>query len=298
MDPNFHSMFSGDASSFDPMFSGVSLQSLLTLNPSLFTNGFPNLASLTDVDPPQLNLPEPTETPNLKEKKLLVPKNENHHNHPYPSHLPIEEFLAQQPFNFFPKYQPYDHSSAFHRLPQLRSPETSYPAERKRLRLDPTADSAAAAAVRGKAPSVIPQSNLARQRRQKLSEKTRCLQKLMPWDTKMDQATLMEEACKYVKFLQAQFCVLQSMPSQTSPFLAAVHNNGGGGGGGGGVFGDLERLNRNQVLQVLVNSPVAQTMLYSQGLCVFSMEQLALLTQLYDRKQQMSDNASSKTFFN
>ncbi|KAL2331798.1 hypothetical protein Fmac_019379 [Flemingia macrophylla] len=123
---------------------------------------------------------------------------------------------------------------------------------------------------------VIPQSKLARQRRQKLSEKTRCLQKLMPWDKKMDQATLLEEAYKYVKFLQAQFRVLQSMPSSTStstsssassPFL--LPNDG--------VFGHLQRLNRTQLLQVLVNSPVAQTMLYSQGFCVFSLEQLSLL---------------------
>ncbi|XP_027343343.1 transcription factor bHLH117 [Abrus precatorius] len=241
MDPNLQTMFSADAHSFDPMFSGVSLQSLLSLNPSLFADGFPTLASLTD-------------HPNLDDKKkLLIPKTE------------------PQPFSFFPKY---------HRLPQLHSPD------HKRHRLDPSSETSPA--IGGKAPSMIPQSNLARQRRQKLSEKTRCLQKLMPWDKKMDQATLLEEAYKYVKFLQAQFCVLQSMPSQShsSPFL----NNGA-------VFGDLESLNRSQVLQVLVNSPVAQTMLYSQGFCVFSVEQLALLRKLSDTRQ-LQHRASSKTFFN
>ncbi|KAK7324766.1 hypothetical protein VNO77_28598 [Canavalia gladiata] len=265
MDPNFQTIFSGDASSIDPMFSGVSLQSLLSLNPSVFADGFPTLASLTD-------------DPNLDDKKkpLLVPKNE---------YLPIQQQQLPQPqsFNFFHSYD--------HRLPPLRSPDPSY-ADRKRHRLDsPAADYST---VRGKAPSVIPQSNLARQRRQKLSEKTRCLQKLMPWDKKMDQATLLEEAYKYVKFLQAQFWVLQSMPSHSHSHSSPFPNNSGG------VLGDLERLNRSQVLQVLVNSPVAQTMLYSQGFCVFSIEQLALLRKLSERRhhQQISDPTSSKTFFN
>ncbi|TKY48776.1 dimerization protein [Spatholobus suberectus] len=235
-------MFSGDGSSVDPMFSGVSLQSLLSLNPSLFADGFPTLASVTEGP----TIPQP---PNLTHhNKLLVPKTE--------------------PPNF-------------HRLPQLRSPEQPDP---KRHRLDS---------------SVIPQSSLARQRRQKLSEKTRCLQKLMPWDKKMDQATLLEEAYKYVKFLQAQFRVLQSMPSRAAPFLIPPHLQNGA------VFGDLEKLNRCQLLQVLVNSPVAQTMLYSQGFCVFSLEQLSLLRKLSERRQQqqqhhqhVADPASSKTFFN
>ncbi|RDX71105.1 Transcription factor bHLH117, partial [Mucuna pruriens] len=197
-------MFSGDGSSMDPMFSGMSLQSLLCLNPSLLGEGFPSLGSLTD---------EPNVIPQSAQKVVLLPKSES---------------------------------------------------QAKRQRLDS---------------SVIPQSNLARQRRQKLSEKTRCLQKLMPWDKKMDQATLLEEAYKYVKFLQAQFRVLHSMPSNTDPFLLPPIQNAA-------VFGELDKLNRTQLLQVLVNSPVAQTMLYSQGFCVFSLEQLSLLRKLSQRRHQ------------
>ncbi|XVF01836.1 hypothetical protein REPUB_Repub04eG0123400 [Reevesia pubescens] len=40
-------------------------------------------------------------------------------------------------------------------------------------------------------PPIIPHSKLARNRRQKLSEKTRCLSKLMPWDKKMDTGTML-----------------------------------------------------------------------------------------------------------
>jgi len=241
-------MYSGDGSSLDPIFSGSSLQSLLSLDPSLFADGFLPLASLTD-DPtliPQQQ--QPSEPP-----KLLVPKTE-----PSPS----------QPFKFFSQYPP----TPFLRLPHLRSPDQPQP---KRQRMESP---------------VIPQSNLARQRRQKLSEKTRCLQRLMPWDKKMDQGTLLEEAYKYVRFLQAQFRVLQSMPSQSSSSAPSLRQNGA-------VFVDLEKLNRSQLLQVLVNSPVAQTMLYSQGFCVVSLEQLSLLKKLIDRRQH-HDPASSKSFFN
>ncbi|XP_008455394.1 transcription factor bHLH117 [Cucumis melo] len=125
----------------------------------------------------------------------------------------------------------------------------------------------------------IPRSTFARQRRQKLSDKTRCLQKLLPWDKKMDIATMLEEACKYVKFLQAQLLALQSMPCESAlssynssnPYIT-------------GVFGGLERLNRNQLLQVLVNSPVAQTMLCSQSCCVFSAEQLGLIQKIAEKR--------------
>ncbi|KAI8010167.1 Transcription factor bHLH117 [Camellia lanceoleosa] len=130
---------------------------------------------------------------------------------------------------------------------------------------------------------VMPQSTLARQRRQRISEKTRCLQKLLPWDKKMDMATMLEEAYKYVKFLQAQISVLQSMPCNSSSFEAQNHGNVN-------VIGGMGRLNRQQLLQVVVNSPVVQTTLYSRGCCVYSMEQLVLLKKIAERKaiyQQM-----------
>ncbi|KAL7000228.1 hypothetical protein U1Q18_001376 [Sarracenia purpurea var. burkii] len=132
-------------------------------------------------------------------------------------------------------------------------------------------------------PTVVPQSVLARQRRQRISDKTRCLQKLLPWDKKMDMATVLEEAYKYVKFLQAQISVLQCMPCHSLSFTTKSPSNGN-------MFGGLGRLNRQQLLEVLVNSPVAQTILCSQGCCVYSIEQLILLKKMAERKalyQQM-----------
>ncbi|XAR68073.1 hypothetical protein NMG60_11003074 [Bertholletia excelsa] len=137
-------------------------------------------------------------------------------------------------------------------------------------------------------PAVFRQSALAKQRRRKISDKTRCLQKLMPWDKKMDYATMLEEAYKYVKFLQAQVRVLQSMPSDCSSFVTQNYVNN--------FFGRLGTLNRQQLLQVLVNSPAAQTMLYSQGCCVYSIEQLHMLKKVAERNalyQQMAFDPST-----
>ncbi|KAK4286229.1 hypothetical protein QN277_002815 [Acacia crassicarpa] len=345
MDHNFISPYSAadDTSSLEPMFSGVTLQSILSLHPSVFSdyaaaNDLPSFAFLSD---PSLSLNLPAESPqgfptdedlkaDTSEKNpTIMPKSE-----PGLFEYPATSGTTSHSFDFFSGLCPpsfYD-PSIFNPLPQLHSVE-SYPHKRPRfdslistpntipappqhspdlatfgnslLATTPPhntkpASSSLDAPAGEKSSPVIPQSSLARQRRQKLSDKTRCLQKLMPWDKKMDQATLLEEAYKYVKFLQAQFNALQSMPSH-SPFLShcgsshsqsSVQN--------GGVFGDLERLNRNQVLQVLVNSPVAQTRLCSQGFCVFSVEQLTLLSNTTGKRlilpPMMSDNASSKSF--
>ncbi|EYU43096.1 hypothetical protein MIMGU_mgv1a023763mg [Erythranthe guttata] len=95
-----------------------------------------------------------------------------------------------------------------------------------------------------------------------VGEKTRCLRKLLPWEGKMDMGTVLEEAYKYIKFLRAQVSALQSMPRQST------HTSGGGGGGG-----ELGRLNRQQLMQVVVNSPVAQRQLYTNECCIYSVEQ-------------------------
>ncbi|KAH1098657.1 hypothetical protein J1N35_015578 [Gossypium stocksii] len=178
-----------------------------------------------------------------------------------------------------------------HRLPPLSS---SSPPKSKRTRLDlvlphsdnnpQTLDSIVKSFNAPPPPPIIPHSELARKRRQKRSEKTRCLQKLMPWDKKMDMATMLQEAYKYIRFLQAQVSILQSMPI-TSSFVSTTQrlNNASFEVD----FAGLGRLNRQQLLQVLINSPVAQTMLCSQGLCVFATEQLVSLNKAKERKTML-----------
>jgi len=63
----------------------------------------------------------------------------------------------------------------------------------------------------GKNKAVSAQSRAARERRRKITEKTHELGKLVPGGSKMNTAEMLQAAFKYVKFLQAQLGILQSM---------------------------------------------------------------------------------------
>nr|GFA85468.1 transcription factor bHLH84-like [Tanacetum cinerariifolium] len=55
-----------------------------------------------------------------------------------------------------------------------------------------------------------PQSIYARKRRERINERLRILQTLVPNGTKVDMSTMLEEAVHYVKFLQLQIKLLSS----------------------------------------------------------------------------------------
>ncbi|GER31093.1 basic helix-loop-helix (bHLH) DNA-bindingsuperfamily protein [Striga asiatica] len=62
----------------------------------------------------------------------------------------------------------------------------------------------------GKGPATDPQSVYARKRRERINERLRILQNLVPNGTKVDISTMLEEAVQYVKFLQLQIKLLSS----------------------------------------------------------------------------------------
>ncbi|KAF8033772.1 hypothetical protein BT93_C0128 [Corymbia citriodora subsp. variegata] len=80
-----------------------------------------------------------------------------------------------------------------------------------------------------------PHSIAERLRRERIAERMKSLQELVPNSNKTDKASMLDEIIDYVKFLQLQVKVLSMSrlggASAVAPLVAAMSSEGGGGGG-------------------------------------------------------------------
>lgn len=129
---------------------------------------------------------------------------------------------------------------------------------------------------KARARKAVNEKNL--QRRRRIREKFSSLEKLVPATRRrLNKAAMLEEACKYIKFLEAQVKALESM--RRAPAFGA-----GGGGHPGSLAAAaavparvLEELSQERVLEMMVNSEKTQAVLSEKGWCVVSLEQAEVL---------------------
>ncbi|XP_020090326.1 transcription factor bHLH66-like [Ananas comosus] len=120
-------------------------------------------------------------------------------------------------------------------------------------------------ARRGQPPTLT--ASAERLRRERIAERMKALQELVPNANKTDKASMLDEIIDYVKFLQLQVKVLSMSrlggAAAVAPLVANMSSEGGNGGNGGGS-GDSLTVTEHQVAK-LMEEDMGSAMQYLQG---------------------------------